>query len=273
MKWLIIVLSLLIPKAYGSKNICQILPPNNIKISTKNFTGISASEFKEILKEFSDINAQMIKEKGYTLILKDKWLDNTVNADTEREDKKLIINAYGGLARFKGMDPDTYTMVLCHELGHHFGGFPRKGWASNEGQSDYYATMKCFRKMPYSKKIIKNPPPIVKEKCSLLHKSKDDINVCITSTMIGFNLADILNRLSEGKKTLDFNTPDEKQVNATFHGHPEAQCRLDTYFAGAICNMSQFEDFDEINPIIAACAEEKGDILGIRPRCWYKPKY
>lgn len=272
MKWLIIALSLLIPRALGGDNICHLLPANNLHIPTNTFTGISASEFNEILKEFMAVNEPLAEKKGYKLVIDNKWNDDTVNASTNRSGKKWIINAYGGLARYEGMDPDTYMMVLCHEIGHQLGGFPSKGWASNEGQSDYYATMKCFRRMSYSRKRTLDAPKIVKDNCSLLHKSQEEINICINGSMIGYNLADILNRLSDGKKVLSFSTPDKKEVTTTDNSHPEAQCRLDTYFAGAMCNASYLEDFDATSPIIGACSEEKGDTLGIRPHCWYKPK-
>jgi len=71
---------------------------------------------------------------------------------------------------------------------------------------------------------------------------------------------------------ISFSTPDQAEVTKTFNGHPEAQCRLDTYFAGAICNMPHDEDFSSSDPIKGACAEERGDKIGVRPHCWYKPQ-
>jgi hypothetical protein len=57
---------------------------------------------------------------------------------------------YGGLARHGEITPDGFALVLCHEIGHHLGGVPRysgaNGWASNEGQSDYFAATKCLRR-------------------------------------------------------------------------------------------------------------------------------
>jgi hypothetical protein len=46
------------------------------------------------------------------------------------------------------------TLIICHELGHHVGGFPFVSgtpfggyWAATEGQSDYYSTQVCARTM------------------------------------------------------------------------------------------------------------------------------
>lgn len=276
MKWLIIALSLLIPRALGGDNICHLLPANNLHIPTNTFTGISASEFNEILKEFMAVNEPLAEKKGYKLVIDNKWNDDTVNASTNRSGKKWIINAYGGLARYEGMDPDTYMMVLCHELYHHLGGYPKKGWASNEGASDYGATLKGFRyllKNGYKAHTrITDAPVIVKEKCSILHKSKIEINTCIQISLIGEKLANVLNSLSNNSKIISFSTPDQEEVLNTFNGHPNAQSRLDTYFSGAVCNKSIEEEFDDASPCPGACAEECGDSIGFRPRSWYKPK-
>lgn len=273
------------------KNICRIIDENEEEVPIETDTGITEVEFNATIAEFIKVNKPIVKEQGYELVIQNRWKDSTVNASTYTDGKKWIINAYGGLARFEGMTPDAYTMVLCHELGHHLGGFPNMGWASNEGQSDYYATAKCFPRMAASKKKAINVPGIVTEKCSLLHKSQNEIHLCEKSSMTGFELATVLNNLSRMFAPMnceldpfrpaycpqnyildiDFSTPDVSEVSKTYNGHPQAQCRLDTYFAGAICNMPHDEDFSSENPITGACAEEKGDKIGVRPHCWYKP--
>ena len=73
-------------------------------------------------------------------------LTNTVNANASQRGRTWIVNMYGGLARRPEITPDGFAMVLCHELGHHMGGFPFvSGWAANEGQSDLFATLSCGR--------------------------------------------------------------------------------------------------------------------------------
>ena len=55
------------------------------------------------------------------------------------------------------------------------------------------------------------------------------------------------------------------------HGHPGTQCRLDTYFQGALCSLSEENDVDQEDPRIGNCNRVDGDQLGARPFCWYKP--
>lgn len=288
---LILAIAIIVGEALCPKNVCRIVQDNTEQVPVEIKTGITEEEFNAVLTEFINVNQDLAKEKGFELVIINRWDDSTVNANTTVFDKFWIINAFGGLARFPGMTADAYTMVLCHELGHHLGGFPAVGWASNEGQSDYYAAAKCFPRMAASKKKAKNVDEVVKKQCSLSHKSRRDIQICEKTSMTGFELASVLNALSRMFAPIDcvldplkpaycpenyltdisFSTPDQIQVETTYNGHPQAQCRLDTYFAGAVCNVPHDEDFSPDNALVGACAEEKGDKLGVRPHCWYRP--
>jgi hypothetical protein len=168
------------------------------------------------------------------------------------------------------------------------GGFPKYpgifggSWASNEGQSDYFATMKCFRR------VIENDdnvallsrtrvPVEVARACQLGFRSAKDIAICVRSAMTGRVLAVLLYHLGRGSNNNsplvlpDFNTPVTTQVSTTNDKHPAAQCRLDTYFAGAICGVSKDIEFSDREGVKGACNQERGDAFGFRPRCWYKP--
>lgn len=253
-------------------HLCNLIASNDLYITQDEQTGITEQEFTNVLDEFEKVMAPIVKTEGYKLQINRKWKDGTVNANTTVEGNKWVINAFGGLARYEGMDSDAFMMVMCHELGHHLGGFPAQDWASNEGQSDYYATAKCYRRMSYSKIKSLNVPKIVTEICSISHKSQEDINICEKGSMIGYTLASVLNDLSGSSKPVDFSTPDKTEVTKINNSHPKAQCRLDTYFAGAVCGVSYTENFSRYSPVPGACAEEKGDKTGTRPHCWYKPQ-
>lgn len=268
----LILTGFIIQDAQKEKHLCNIIASNNLEISQEENQGISEKEFNQVLSEFEKVMGPVVGDEGYKLQINRKWSDDTVNANTTVSGNKWVINAFGGLARYKGMDSDAFMMVMCHELGHHLGGFPAQGWASNEGQSDYYATTKCYRRMSYSKIRPLQVPKMVTEKCSIMHKSQEEIEICEKGAMVGRTLASILNDLSGSSKPVDFNTPDKSEVSKINNAHPKAQCRLDTYFAGAVCGASYLEDFSPDNPLPGSCAEEKGDKIGFRPRCWYKPQ-
>lgn len=195
----------------------------------------------------------------------------------------------------------------------------KKLWASNEGQSDYFASLKCARQI-WDLKGDKQPKftidPVVKSKCGeAFPDSPEEQTHCQRVAMAGMSLAQVLNDIVKGKrnpappknrgtipagkkakgkipgpKSKDekfaeedpkkrskdssepsFSTPDTRKVKRTFDGHPKAQCRLDTYFAGAICNADKNKELDDNDPDKGTCSRKYGDALGVRPLCWFKP--
>ena len=273
---------------------CHFIPENSLNIPVGNelFGGIDETTFNRVIDNVSSFYAPIIKKLGGTLKVNRLWTDGTVNASAQRQGKTWILNMYGGLARHQDTTEDGFTLVMCHETGHHLGGFPKTAsvmggnWASNEGEADYFGTMKCFRRVfenADNAAIVANMdiPAIVKEKCSIQHKSQKEIDLCERSSMAGMTLATLLWDLANGSKARElafmssadkpsFETPDTSTVNSTNDAHPAAQCRLDTYFNGSICGVSFTEDFGK-DAITGACAEEKGDTMGFRPECWYHP--
>lgn len=273
---------------------CDFLPKNDLNIPVGmelSAGGITEVEFNKVIDEVIAFYEPIIKSKGGELKMNRLWTDGTVNASAQRQGKTWVVNMYGGLARHSITTRDGFALVLCHELGHHLGGFPKTGgilggnaWASNEGQSDYFATMKCFRRV-YEKAdnaaaiSTMTIPSTMKLACSDKFKSATEINLCLRGAMGGQVLANLLNALANGQKSVttaapmpSVDTPDTKVVSKTNNAHPAAQCRLDTYFAGAICQAAFTEDFGVKDPITGACAVEKGDKFGTRPLCWYKPQ-
>lgn len=291
---LVLAVTILSAPAFAAKKStahCDFIPKNNLKIPVgmELFGGINESSFNNVINDIVSFYEPIVKSKGGKLKVNRLWTDSTVNASAQRQGKTWIVNMYGGLARHSITTEDGFALVMCHELGHQLGGFPQIGsnegnpdWAANEGQSDYFGTMKCFRRV-YEKKdnasaiSTMSVPGIVKQKCAGSFKSQSEINLCIRESMAGKVLADLLFALANGGK-LDagrkpaFDTPDTAVVSETDDSHPKAQCRLDTYFAGSLCAISYSEDFGKSDPSTGACAVEKGDEVGTRPLCWYKPQ-
>jgi len=84
-------------------------------------------------------------------------------------------------------------------------------------------------------------------------------------------LAGLFRALRNLSAPLAFDTPDTKKASRTNHNHPEPQCRLDTYFAGAICDKDHYADIDNDDVNKNLCARSEGFILEARPLCWYNP--
>ena len=175
------------------KTLCLYLPKNNYKIPVNNFQegGITEAQFNAVITKVAKYYEPIVKAHGGVLKVNRLWKDGTVNASAERDGNTWIVNMYGGLARHRVVNEDGFTLVMCHETGHHLGGYPiisGDDWASNEGQSDYFATMKCFRRINEKANNVKRlsqaqVPAIVKEACSKQFKSADEIALCARNSM------------------------------------------------------------------------------------------
>lgn len=266
--------------ACSSDGKSGIFPENNLYIpaSSSAFNSASKDGFFNAVNKMQKVYAPFFEAQGRTFQIIADWDDGTVNAYANQNGTVSEVYMFGGLARHPKVTEDGFMLVICHETGHHLGGAPRKGdrWASNEGQSDYYATLKCAREIwkdeDNAAVVAKMEiPETVTATCQKAFDSATDIAICQRAAMGGKSLADTLGDLGQTGDT-DFDKPDPSVVTETDDNHPEAQCRLDTYFAGAVCNKSKDVLPDPVDPTVGACAQEKGESLGVRPLCWYLPK-
>lgn len=256
------------------------LPENNFKISAKSRTGITEEQFHSIIDEIEGIYAPIVASEpsAPTLRVVRNWTDGTVNAYAQQVGKEWRVSMFGGLARHATVTADGFALVVCHELGHHIGGAPRKAsawasaWASNEGQSDYFATLKCLRRVwndENNTEVISSMeiPADLKEKCA----STDDASLCIRGGMAGMSVARLFQSLYGEANSPKFETPSTKVVIKTDDNHPATQCRLDTYFQGALCEKSFNENVDGKSEVTGTCHGSTGQKTGLRPLCWFKP--
>lgn len=261
-----------------------ILPPNDLHleddINSRN-ANITEQAFNEIIDEVVAIYEPIVTAHGGKLVAVKNWKNSTVNAMADRSGKNWRIHMWGGLARRAEVTPDGFAMVVCHELGHHLGGFPiRKmlfsAWAANEGQSDYWAAQACARKLWESsdnRLFADSVDSIAKASCDKAWAGDADRFLCYRTVTAAHSTTTLLGALN--KKKVSFAAQDTKKVGSTMHSHPQAQCRLDTYLAGAVCEM----DFNEAvipksedEQRRESCFTADGHAMGSRPLCWFAPK-
>jgi hypothetical protein len=257
------------------------VPENNLNISVtdKEAAGITEKQFNTVIDQVEAVYSPIVAEYGGKLQVVRKWADGTVNAYAEQAGDIWKVSMFGGLARHKTITPDGFALVVCHELGHHIGGAPRyagEDWASNEGQSDYFATTKCLRRIWQSEDNAAavrslSVPKYLSDSCTKNWPDEIDKNICIRGAMAGDSVAKLFAALSWQMKPAKFETPDPKQVTSTSDSHPATQCRLDTYFQGALCEKSFNEEIGQKDEVAGACHGSSGHTLGLRPRCWFKP--
>jgi hypothetical protein len=274
-----LILIFFITYAFSCDN--GLLPHNRFKISKFRRTGITEAQFKEAIKKFEKaFEDKLWRELDKELIVYHSWASSTVNAYADQKPKKYEITIFGGVARFPGMTQDAFSTVLCHELGHHLGGEPRKNankWSSVEGQADYYAMMKCLRELWKNDdnvsivKKLKLPTEVMRS-CALAFKAKNKRALCMRSAYAGLKTARFLQKLEEESIPPEFHTPDPVEVPNTLLLWPSPQCRLDTYYEGSRCPVSKDIPFDSYSRKKGACNRKSKRVdFGTRPKCWYKP--
>lgn len=278
----VVLTAALAPSAPRVAPLCDgFLPQNDLKIpiGSAEAKGITQAQFNAVMDRAEAIYGPIIKARGGRLVLKRLWDDSTVNASAQRSGSDYVLNMYGGLARHATITQDGMALVVCHELGHHIGGAPKYGgynWASNEGQADYFANMKCLHRIfaaPGAESFTQpaGDETLAREACGKAYPTEAERRLCVRSSMAGMSVTELFRALRREDPIPHFNTPDPKAVTRMYDSHPGTQCRLDTYFAGSLCTQPFLNDVSETDPAVAACTRSNGFSVGLRPRCWYLP--
>lgn len=221
------------------------VPENNLNIS-KEFSqqrvgpqAFTKEKVDSVIKKVADIYAPIVQESmGVKLDMINLWDEEAFNAVAfvpSGITRERVVALFGGFSRFPWMTEDALTFVLCHELGHHLGGFPSKTsstmdrlgiWsASVEGQADYWGVSKCMRKVLSSEDNVN----VIKNRIKAFHAATDtverfqnyvdndvfntcktnhsaDVNataLCVRSAMAGYlimNIFEFAESSSTGKK-------------------------------------------------------------------------
>lgn len=284
-------------QTYGMKGLDFGFPANNLHLldDKSGPSNITKEQFNQIIDDVIKYWQPVAKAQGVTIVADKAWDDSTVNASAFQSGKTWYVNMYGGLARRPEVTPDGFALVVCHELGHHFAGYTFGSnwtWASNEGQADYFATHMCA-KVIWGREFQRNEmwrraeatPAVVEEKCKAAWGDNSNAQGwCVRASAAGMSLATLLGALG-GNPNVSYDTPDKTRVSRTNNDHPQAQCRLDTYFAGALCTKrfdinvipgknhasGQISVAAENEAMKYTCFEKEGFTLGTRPLCWFKP--
>lgn len=282
------LLKILLILTFVSKTIfaCSIdgksgfLPPNSIEIPTHQKAGLSVEEFHRVIDQVEAIYSPIVASYGSALKIERLWDNPTVNAGTlQRENGKIWqINLYGGFARHPFLSPDGFALVICHELGHHLGGAPKKKiptWSSYEGQSDYFATLKCLRKIFQKEDNIAaieemDIPSKVRERCMTSFPEEREAALCIRTTLAGFSVASVSADIQK-EPVPSLEGFDPTIVEESQEKHPKVQCRLDSYFEGSVCEVSSFVKVSQTDEVPGTCHPAQGHTTGVRPLCWFKP--
>ncbi len=268
---------------------------------------MTEKEFNDILNKIKSVYSPIVSQVGGKLSIQGDWKSTTMNAAATQMFGSWIVKITGALARRAELSADAFTLIVCHELGHHLGGFVLsagpipdvplpipipipKTWAAAEGQSDYFSTQVCARRLwapdlELNAKFKETAHPLSISKCNQQWTSQADRDLCyrvsVGSESIGATMAAI-----KQVPVPQVDTPDASVVSKTNDAHPAIQCRLDTLIAGAICTAafnptlipgkatpegtSSLEA--EKEAAAQSCTAFSGHSEGLRPACWFKSR-
>ncbi len=211
--------------------------------------------FDELVLATSKYWDSHISNAGGKLRIDSDWESPIRNGYAKRESTDWILQVHGGFYRHFATTNDGFLALLCHEIGHHLGGAPFKAnisWMSQEGQADYFAASYCLPKMwenADNSSFQQNTEvsQTLRAQCEVKFENTEMADLCVRIGMAGFSFVEI-NRIEHGyaseTSSVDFGTP-SSAIAAIPTIYPRAQCRLDTFLAGATGNP--------------------------RPRCWFIP--
>lgn len=248
-----------------------------LSLSTTAFAVVNEADFRDALKKIETTYKDDVAKLGLNLVVDGEYENDTQNAYTSRLGKTQLIKVYGGVAKAATISADDISFIACHELGHTLGGNPNTSvgnntYYSNEGQSDYFASVKCFKRINRSEdneSIVSGlkVPFTIKAACN--EQFKDDANeaaLCIRTSMAGLETATWIAVIGK-VAPLSIERKDPTIASSTNLSFPSTQCRLDTFLAGALCKSKTFGD-DPTKLNDGYCANNE---IGARPLCWFKP--
>jgi len=239
---------------------------------------ISEAEFNELLSKMESKYKPIFEGNNFRLRVERKWADPTVNLKTSRVFGYVVVKAYGGLARRCEITRDGFVLAMCHEFGRFLGGFSKNRWGQSvAGQGDYFSTLSCGREMwrnDYDENSAYKykTPAYIQSLCDEVFHDENSRNLCKRQVMAGKSIADLMAVLENSY--VEFDNHDFSEVDKTLDCHPTSQCRMDSYIAGAICKKNWnplYIPKTELESVNYSCTEYGGYVLGIRPKCWYKP--
>lgn len=203
-------------------------------------------------------------------------------ASADNDGKDAIVKIDGGVVLSPRLTADSLRITICHELGHIFGGAPRRHvpleWdgamaedglslMSAEGEADYYATLVCFRRMVQGQDHRaalngREVPALTKNKCERVWGAETEEALICERTAIAS--LDFLNFVKDFPISLEDKAP-EVVSEPLIDQYPTRQCRLDTLVAGSLCRTSFPLQLDRTGAAASDCPQ----IEARRPACWY----
>lgn len=230
-----------------------------------------------LLDHFEAIYKPLLAAKGVGFEIRREWSDSAINAEADTRSNKHSIILSGGLLNKGNLSLPGLAAIACHELGHVIGGAPRHNkflyaWFGYEGQADYFASLKCLKRVfadPYFAALPVREEATVRRLCSGVYDNKWDALLCERSALAGQDMIHYFQAKEHSEEPLaQFDTPSTLTAGGTYAMYPSYQCRVDTFLAGALCPVPLENPLSDTDPLEGTCSL-KAMPQGARPACWF----
>lgn len=234
----------------------------------------------QIVKDVEKLYRPLAASEGLKLTIEEDTQGSLAVASAENDGVHASVIVQSGMFRSPRLTPDALRLIICHELGHIFGGAPRRhvppDWTgaiaadglslmSAEGQADYYASMICFPRLVQGQnhaEVLKkeNVDEATKKLCAQKN-SEEEILICQRTAAGALAFLNLVKDFG-----ISIATPDTSVATKLDRDtYPFRQCRLDTFMAGALCQSRRGLRLDALDPVQSGCESAQGQ----RPACWY----
>lgn len=208
---------------------------------TEAVTPVTREIFDSAIKLIRNTYSPDVAALGGTLDVVPAWDSDEVGARSAQSGTRYKTWVHGGLARRPEMTDDALILILCHEMGHFFGGAPLGGnGLAAEGQADFFALNVCLKRLWATGD---NSPAVSSDSDPELDTTS--IAACEAQSVAdtgwlcrrSLRAAWAAMHMAAARRDLEapaFATPDVSVALQTLLGYPPHQCRLDTMAAGAL---------------------------------------
>ncbi|QDK39837.1 hypothetical protein DOE51_16640 [Bdellovibrio sp. NC01] len=213
-----------------------------LPVGSANVSNVSEQDYRELITDFqSHYQSAVIQTTGMPLLIPNEWNSPYFTAFAIKRDTYMQVSLWGGMARAPGFTKLQLAAALCHEIGHVIAGEPRQtipgsDWASTEGNSDFYAARVCLpdylRRHPELAKTL-----VINARIQHMCGANES---CQQVAQIGFDLVNSFQRYSYREFTpVSLDVRAAAVTELVRNSYPTDQCRLDTFLAGASCQLGQ----------------------------------
>ena len=230
--------------------------------------GYPESKYNSVLDTFIEIYSPIIAKRGGTFHILRDFSDGAVNAWAWRIGNEYHLEIPGGMSRYHLINEEGFITIICHEIGHMLGGAPFRSdynTISVEGQSDYFSTSKCLRRM--LRAISPYKPISMDSEVEKICKDSSEEN-CERAFSGMKSITSYFAKIEKVKAPGLF-SDSTRVVSRTLKAHPKSQCRLDTMKRGFLCPVDEDVDFSSDDNKTGSCHQDYFPEFS-RPKCWFR---